>query len=234
MDINKVFQISKMNRNTYRWEVVLHFFRTYDVSSEVKKLWFVLEALQTIASCGQDFIKDTKIKKLTDQQIAQLYSDMWSYIHNKKIVWSKLLLLAIHYYDLIKNKDLVSLKNVDLFYKGALKIDQIMREEAVEFTWASWKKYWFITIWSVHTAQLEVMEDIALNLFDDYSQGILAEYQKFKWIWQVRRLLSNLWVIKYYTDLWDLEKVEQTKLINTKLLTSIINKNENKKASVAV
>jgi len=32
----------------------------------------------------------------------------------------------------------------------------------------------------VHTAQLEVMEDIALNLFDDYSQGILAEYQKFK------------------------------------------------------
>lgn len=231
MNITNLFDISKKHRSQYRWDSVLYFFKNYETFSNNDKLGFVLESLQTIAWCWIDVVKSNDKIKLWEKDIAQLFSDMSTYKTNKKIVWSKLVFLANHYFNLIKNVDDINLDNVELFYKWKVKISEISKSTAIILKWVSWKEYSFIWIWSVHTSKLEEIEDMAELLESDYSKKAFQDYLIFKWTWQARRLLSNSIVIEYYTLQNDLEKVKDIKSNNAKILRNLQEKNDTTKDS---
>lgn len=225
MDISHIFNIARNHKSPYRWESTIYYFKNYDLWVVNWKLWFVMEALQVIHSCWIQVVKANKVYKLDKQQIKQLFSNMDSYRTNKKIVWSNLLNITQALVNEI-NIDELSENNVEWFYRWTCPLEKMLVWEVFEFQSSSWKIYSVNKIWNVHTFTMEWLKDTTDILSTEYDLDILWKYKEIEWMWNSRRLLSNLLELKFWEKINNEEKIKLIKEQNESIYKNLKSKKE--------
>ena len=245
MLISELYNVAKKFPSQYRWDTVINFFKDYEIKNDLTRVWFVLEALQSAAWCLIPIVIDNSNISLTEWEINQIYSDMFTYQHNKSIVWNKLILLAQHNFNKLANKDL-SLINAWLYYEWFLKVKDVMTKDVLEVKWISGKRHFIVSLWQIGANfSADDLEDISHNYLNtDYQKWLYEEAIKCKhieWVWTERRNLMS-WIILYdfYSKEWNKEKVDEyikknswfLKNLNDKLQKLNIQDNENEKDNI--